>query len=76
MPTPSGTSSRFATSATSSTCSWLGRIRSISGPLRFTVSSSPGAVPVYRAFGFVPMGEVASMHGISYRPMRREETLA
>lgn len=36
---------------------------------RFTVNSSLGAVPTYQAFGFEPTGEVASIHGISYRPM-------
>ncbi|MCX7231462.1 MAG: GNAT family N-acetyltransferase [Burkholderiales bacterium] len=47
-----------------------------SGAGRFTVNSSLGAVQVYRAFGFVPTGEVASVHGISYLPMRLEETPA
>jgi GNAT superfamily N-acetyltransferase len=47
-----------------------------SGPVRFTVNSSLDAVPVYRAFGFVPTGEVASVHGISFLPMRLEETPA
>lgn len=47
-----------------------------SGASRFTVNSSLGAVQVYRAFGFVPTGEVASVHGISYLPMRLEETPA
>ena len=36
----------------------------------FTVNSSLRAVPVYRAFGFEPAGEVTSMHGISFLPMR------
>lgn len=39
-------------------------------PARFTVNSSLGAVPTYRSFGFEPTGEVASIHGISYRPMQ------
>ena len=37
----------------------------------FTVNSSLSAVPVYRAFGFVPAGSTQSMHGISFLPMRR-----
>lgn len=36
----------------------------------FTVNASLRAVPVYRAFGFVEAGEVASAHGISFLPMR------
>jgi GNAT superfamily N-acetyltransferase len=36
-----------------------------------TVNSSLSAVPVYRAFGFVPAGLVQSMDGISFLPMRR-----
>ena len=40
------------------------------GPRHFTVNSSLLAVPVYRAFGFEPAGEVASVHGISFLPMR------
>jgi GNAT superfamily N-acetyltransferase len=47
-----------------------------SGPVRFTVNSSLGAVPVYHAYGFVQTGEVASVHGITYLPMRLEETPA
>lgn len=37
----------------------------------FTVNSSISAVPVYQAFGFVPVGSVQTMHGISFLPMRR-----
>ena len=37
----------------------------------FTVNSSLSAVPVYQAFGFVPVGSVQTMHGISFLPMRR-----
>lgn len=36
----------------------------------FTVNASLRAVPVYRAFGFVAAGEMASAHGISFLPMR------
>lgn len=39
-------------------------------PSQFTVNSSLLAVGVYRAFGFEPAGEVVSMHGISFMPMR------
>lgn len=39
-------------------------------PRQFTVNSSLLAVPVYRAFGFEPVGEVVSVHGISFLPMR------
>ena len=39
-------------------------------PSQFTVNSSLQAVPVYRSFGFEPTGEVVSMHGISFLPMR------
>jgi GNAT superfamily N-acetyltransferase len=41
-----------------------------SAPGQFTVNSSLAAVPVYRAFGFEPAGEVVSVHGISFLPMR------
>ena len=37
----------------------------------FTVNSSLLAVPVYRAFGFVPSGETTSANGISFLPMQR-----
>lgn len=46
------------------------RSRETSGARRFTVNSSLGAVAVYRAFGFEPAGEVVSVHGISFLPMR------
>jgi GNAT superfamily N-acetyltransferase len=41
-----------------------------STPKQFTVNSSLRAVLVYRAFGFEPSGEVVSVHGISFQPMR------
>ncbi|MCW5664637.1 MAG: GNAT family N-acetyltransferase [Piscinibacter sp.] len=41
-----------------------------STPSQFTVNSSLQAVPTYRAFGFQPSGEVVSVHGISFMPMR------
>jgi GNAT superfamily N-acetyltransferase len=37
----------------------------------FTVNSSLSAVPVYRAFGFVPSGSTKSVDGISFLPMQR-----
>jgi GNAT superfamily N-acetyltransferase len=37
----------------------------------FTVNSSLSAVPAYQAFGFVPVGSIQSMHGITFVPMRR-----
>jgi len=41
------------------------------GPIaEFTVNSSLNAVPVYRAFGFVPAGAVLEVHGIAFLPMR------
>ena len=40
-----------------------------------TVNSSLSAVPVYRAFGFVPVGSVQRMHGISFLHMRRPSLL-
>lgn len=43
---------------------------SAGSPSQFTVNSSLGAVSVYRAFGFEPTGEVASMNGIFFMPMR------
>jgi len=42
-----------------------------SSPKQYTVNSSLAAVPVYRSFGFEITGEVVSMHGISFVPMRR-----
>lgn len=38
-------------------------------PGRFTVNSSVGAVPVYRAFGFRINGEYVAANGIVYVPM-------
>ena len=40
----------------------------------FTVNSSLSAVPVYTAFGFVPVGEVKRVHGISFLPMQLDNT--
>lgn len=40
------------------------------GTKQFTVNSSLLAVPVYRSFGFEPAGDVLSVHGISFLPMR------
>jgi GNAT superfamily N-acetyltransferase len=37
----------------------------------FTVNSSLLAVPVYRAFGFVPSDSTKSVDGISFLPMQR-----
>jgi GNAT superfamily N-acetyltransferase len=37
----------------------------------FTVNSSITAIPVYLAFGFVPVGSIQREHGISFLPMRR-----
>lgn len=45
-------------------------------PRRFTVNSSLRAVPAYRAFGFEPAGDVVSVHGISFQPMRLDERSA
>jgi GNAT superfamily N-acetyltransferase len=39
-------------------------------PSQFTVNSSLRAVPTYSAFGFEAAGEVVSVHGISFLPMR------
>ncbi|SDX60658.1 Acetyltransferase (GNAT) domain-containing protein [Thiocapsa roseopersicina] len=39
-------------------------------PTHFTVNSSLSAVATYRAFGFEASGEVVSVHGISFVPMR------
>jgi GNAT superfamily N-acetyltransferase len=39
-------------------------------PGEFTVNSSLNAMPVYEKFGFVRQGEVQSMHGICFQPMR------
>jgi GNAT superfamily N-acetyltransferase len=47
--------------------------RTTAAPNQFTVNSSLGAVPVYRAFGFEPTGAVVSVHGISFLPMRLAE---
>ena len=41
----------------------------------FTVNSSISAIPVYRSFGFVPVGSIQRMHGISFLPMRRPAVL-
>ncbi|MFT3816254.1 MAG: GNAT family N-acetyltransferase [Rubrivivax sp.] len=39
-------------------------------PGAFTVNASLRAVSAYRSFGFAPVGEVVSVHGISFLPMR------
>jgi len=39
-------------------------------PGEFTVNSSPFAVPVYAAFGFVPVGDKVETHGIAFVPMK------
>lgn len=36
----------------------------------FTVNSTLRAVPVYRSFGFTPVGSPQSVHGISFLPMQ------
>jgi hypothetical protein len=38
-------------------------------PGRFTVNSSPGAVPVYERFCFVASGSMVSQHGVLFQPM-------
>jgi GNAT superfamily N-acetyltransferase len=53
---------------------WEHALRELGAPRSrgtFTVNSSLLAVPVYRAFGFVPAESIQSMHGISFLPMRR-----
>ena len=47
---------------------------SIPSSCTFTVNSSLIAVPVYTAFGFVPVGEVKHVHGISFLPMQLNDT--
>jgi GNAT superfamily N-acetyltransferase len=37
----------------------------------FTVNSSLSAVPVYRRFGFVEVGEIQQQHGVTFQPMLR-----
>lgn len=39
-------------------------------PGEFTVNASLNAVPAYGRLGFVATGDVQSVHGISFRPMR------
>jgi GNAT superfamily N-acetyltransferase len=41
----------------------------------FTVNSSLSAIPIYRSFGFVPVGSTQSVHGISFLSMRRPVSL-
>jgi len=36
---------------------------------RFTVNSSPYAIPVYTAMGFVCAGPLACHHGVTFQPM-------
>jgi GNAT superfamily N-acetyltransferase len=58
---------------------WKRALEELCGPGSdggFTVNSSPSAVPVYLAFGFVPAGSIRSMHGISFLPMRRPALLS
>ena len=53
---------------------WEQALRELGAPKSqgaFTVNSSLLAVPVYRAFGFVPSGTIKSEHGISFLPMLR-----
>src|SRR5262249_47996193 len=53
---------------------WEQALRGLGAPKgqsAFTVNSSLMAVPVYRAFGFVPSGTIKSVHGISFLPMQR-----
>ena len=53
---------------------WEQAVRELGAPGSqgaFTVNSSLLAVPVYRAFGFVPSGMTKSAHGISFLPMQR-----
>lgn len=47
---------------------------SIPAASMFTVNSSLSAVPVYTAFGFIPVGEVKHVHGISFLPMQLDNT--
>ncbi|MGY4827677.1 GNAT family N-acetyltransferase [Sphaerotilaceae bacterium SBD11-9] len=46
--------------------------RKAGNPGRFTVNASLNAVPVYERFGFVRVGEIQHMHGITFQPMRLE----
>jgi hypothetical protein len=39
-------------------------------PPKYAVNSSLNAVPVYKAFGFVPTSGFAHVHGISFLPMQ------
>ena len=41
-----------------------------------TVNSSLFTVPVYQAFGFVPVGSIQRIHGISFLPMQRSAPAA
>ena len=43
---------------------------STSTPSMYTVNSSLNAVPVYKAFGFIPAAGVTHVHGISFLPMQ------
>ena len=49
----------------------LGELGAPGSTRAFTVNSSLLAVPVYRAFGFVPLGSIKSVDGISFLPMQR-----
>jgi GNAT superfamily N-acetyltransferase len=53
---------------------WQRALRELCNPHSegsFTVNSSLPAVPVYQAFGFVSVGSIQRIHGISFLPMRR-----
>jgi GNAT superfamily N-acetyltransferase len=54
-------------------CAARSHARQTAAPKQFTVNSSLLAVPVYRSFGFEPTGEVVSVRGISFLPMRLTE---
>ncbi|SHG98895.1 GNAT family N-acetyltransferase [Massilia sp. CF038] len=41
-------------------------------PAQMTVNAAIGAVPVYRALGFVPTAPVQSRNGIAFHPMQFE----
>ena len=43
---------------------------STSTPSRYTVNSSLNAVPIYKAFGFIPADSVTQVHGVSFLPMQ------
>jgi GNAT superfamily N-acetyltransferase len=58
---------------------WEQALRELGAPRSqevFTVNSSLLAVPVYRAFGFVPSDTTKSVDGISFLPMQRPGSAA